>query len=711
MNGVVEGGIDKVGFEIMEIKRRKRAFGFLLLKQILLLFLINEVCLAKDAVPSFGHTRSIAATQITTVLTIDGELTEAQWTEASIADNFWLVAEQRSVTDQTEAMVLYDHEFLYFGFRCYESRPESIYSIKTRRDSGLENDDRVSVQLDPFHDHRGVSTYSVNANGTQNDDIASGRARKIEWKGDWKSAVARTEYGWSVEMQIPFRILNYHSDVQVIGINFYRYQNHSDEWSYWANITPQYKSQEMGHLIGVTPPSFISEQRWTVMPYSLLGTNVPNIKGETRDELLSFGGDIRYSPKPNFTNVFSLHPDFSQVESQVTNIDFSYTEKFRSDPRPFFQEGSIYFGRENNYFYSNRVPDFYAGAKSFGKWRSSERSNNQTSQLTTGALATRSPDNRWDSAFRLNWERDAFRDTSVLLVSTDRKELDNQLIVGQINKRNTNGLYFDADIARSNTRKEDSEGGNGFRGSVGWQTNYWTIGTSGDYYDKEYFPANALFAQDRYGTKNVNTSVDYYRDLNVGAIRALTGGLSLSRRDTLEGLLQNHNLYASVGIELSQQVRIDAEYFGGEYRPLEGDRGEFSDVVNQDRFWGIDLNFNTRNSLFGYGVYYANGVLAGDDYEYVSGYVLGKPTYNSAIKLSSEKLNNFGSFRQTVLSGSWEITQQDSLISRVIWSDGDTSLRIAYRRAVRFGMDVFAVYDDEPGSRQQYSIKTVWTLP
>jgi len=679
--------------------------------QLIFLVLINEICLASDGNPPLGSTRSISATWTTIAPTIDGKLIETLWRKASIAGDFWLPAEQSRPTDQTEVLVLYDRENLYFGFRCFESKPTSIYSIKTRRDSGLGNDDRVSVQLDPFHDHRGVSTYSVNAYGTQNDEIATGRARKIEWKGDWKSAVTRTEYGWSVEMLIPFRILNYHSDSQEMGINFYRYQNHTDEWSYWANITPQYKKQEMGHLKGMILPSSVMNRRWTVMPYSLIGSNAPNIKGEIREELLSLGGDARYAPKPNFTNVFSFHPDFSQLESQVTSIDFSYIEKFRSDPRPFFQEGSIYFGRENSYFYSNRIPDFYVGAKSFGKWKSDGQLNNHRSPLTTGALVTRAPDSRWDSALRLNWEKDAFKDTSVLLVTTDREELDNQLIVGQINRRSTSGLYFDADIAVSNTREQDDEVGSGYRGSAGWQTNFWTIGVSGDYYETEYFPANALFAQDRYGTKNVSTSADYYRDIGVGAIRSLIGGISLSRRNTLDGLLQNHNLYASGGVELRQQVSINAEYFSGDYRPLEGDRGSFSDVVNQDRFWGIDLNFNTRNSVFAYGIYYASGFLGGDDYEYISGYVLGKPTSNSAIKVSSEKLDNFGLSRQTILSGSWEITQQDSLISRVIWSDNDIDLRIAYRRAVRFGMDIFAVYDEERESRPQYSVKTVWTLP
>ena len=37
-------------------------------------------------------------------------------------------------TDQTEVFVLRDDEYLYFGFRCYDSQPDKVYAIRTQRD-------------------------------------------------------------------------------------------------------------------------------------------------------------------------------------------------------------------------------------------------------------------------------------------------------------------------------------------------------------------------------------------------------------------------------------------------------------------------------------------------------------------------------------------------------------------------------------------------
>lgn len=74
------------------------------------------------------------------------------------------------------------------------------------------------------------------------------------------------------------------------------------------------------------------------MPYVLAGVNLLNIDGDARNQLAYAGADIRYEPRPNVTGVVSLYPDFNQLEAQVTDIDFSYTEKFRTDPRPFFRK-------------------------------------------------------------------------------------------------------------------------------------------------------------------------------------------------------------------------------------------------------------------------------------------------------------------------------------------------------------------------------------
>lgn len=177
---------------------------------------------------------------------IDGELDDAIWQIAGVSDSFWVSAQNRRPTDRTEVLVIQDQENLYVGFRMYESLPGSILVTREVRDTGLGYDDSIQVELDTILNRRDISSFSVNPFGTQSDEIAGGRASKVEWKGDWQGASKRTKYGWSAEFAIPFAILNYHLRDARFGVNFRRYQSRTKEYSYWADVTPQSLSEEMG---------------------------------------------------------------------------------------------------------------------------------------------------------------------------------------------------------------------------------------------------------------------------------------------------------------------------------------------------------------------------------------------------------------------------------------------------------------------------------
>ena len=163
-------------------------------------------------------------------------------------------------------------------------------------------------------------------------------------------------------------------------------------------------------------------------------------------------------------------------------------------------------------------------------------------------------------------------------------------------------------------------------------------------------------------------------------------------------------------MEFPKQITLDLEYSDGDYRPGTGVRGQFSNSVNQDHYWGLDLNFNIRSSVFATGLYYADGFLGGDDYRYLTTYVWGKPTQNTVLSLSAERLENFGITEQVINNGGWDITGEDGIVARIIWLDGETFERLAYRHTVRSGMDIFAVLDQTPGGDAQFTVKAVWTI-
>ena len=186
--------------------------------------------------PPPGHRRVLDVPQTAGRPTLDGALDDAAWKGAAVADRFWISEQERWPSEQTEVLITADREYIYFGFKVYDSQPQAIQALQTRRSAGLGLDDQVAVQLDPVLSYREISSYSVNANGVQDDAITGGRARQLEWKGDWQAAAVRTAYGWSAEIAIPFSILNFEPGTTALGVNFLRYHYRTGQWSRWADI-------------------------------------------------------------------------------------------------------------------------------------------------------------------------------------------------------------------------------------------------------------------------------------------------------------------------------------------------------------------------------------------------------------------------------------------------------------------------------------------
>ena len=678
-----------------------RKSGFAWLSMLVLALLPALVAAQSTQRPPAGHNRTLAAVRAMQAPVIDGHINEAVWEHAAVADRFWVSDQNRAPAEPTEARILFDSNMLYVAFRVFDRMPERIDAQQLRRDAGLGLDDAVTLEIDATSNSRDISRFSVNARGTQQDEIAGGRARKIDWKGDWHAAAVRTDYGWSVEMAIPFQILSFPDGTRVFRINFVRYHNRTGERSYWADLTPQFKPEEMGRLAGLELP--VSErQRLTVMPYALAGVNAPDKRGSVRERLGSVGADIRLRPSAETTGLLSLNPDFSQIEAQFATVNFSYTEKALSDLRPFFQEGASYFnaGRNNLYFYSNRIPNFDAGGRYFGR----------AGNTQFGGFATTAFDGRKDFGARVLEELNATNFASLSAYATSRDTLDSHVLVGQINGRQANGLNYAADVAASQTTGLGGDTSH-LRGVLGWTWDYWYVSASADHYGKSFNTANGLLPADLPGTRGTSGSAGYYRVYGSGLIYAARADASLSSRDTRDGQLQNHN--ASIGgyLEFANEMRTGLYFNDGKYRPVTRTRGVFSGTINDDHYWTATLDFNTRSSLISYGVSRSEGRLGGGDYRFDSAYLAFRPRADLYFSASQEWIESFGSFDQTTLVAKWDVTPRDAVGARLVVVDGDRYSRLTYGRQVRKGMDVFAVIDKAPGLLTQFSVKLLFTYP
>lgn len=56
------------------------------------------------------------------------------------------------------------------------------------------------------------------------------------------------------------------------------------------------------------------------------------------------------------------------------------------------------------------------------------------------------------------------------------------------------------------------------------------------------------------------------------------------------------------------------------------------------------------------------------------------------------------------------MSNEQGISGRYIFLEDTNAFRLAYRRQVRTGMDIFAAYDREPSEPVKVSLKLVWSL-
>lgn len=310
---------------------------------------------------------------------IDGDVLDAEWSGAAVANSFIQYEPQRGAPSsvRSQALLLHDAVNLYVAYRAWDSDP--ITAQLTRRDAELLRDDAVVLVLDTTLDRRSGYYFITNALGTQADGrIADdGRSADSSWDAPWQSAVRRTDYGWSAEFKIPLSSIRYAAgDNRTWGVNFGRSRRRTLELSFWSGpLDHQWRVSQAGRLAGLTVPPPID--RLQVVPYGLARLQ----EGTTSD--WDAGIDARYALTPTTAIYGTVFPDFATIEADQEQVNLTRFEVSLREKRQFFLEGQELFSQRIRTFYSRRIADIDAGGKLLGKqgpWT--------TAFLTTGGELT-----------------------------------------------------------------------------------------------------------------------------------------------------------------------------------------------------------------------------------------------------------------------------------------------------------------------------------
>ncbi|MES1259273.1 MAG: DUF5916 domain-containing protein, partial [Gemmatimonadota bacterium] len=251
------------------------------------------------------------------------------------------------------------------------------------------NDDNVQVYLSTFNDGRQASVFAVNPFGVQADGALNesgglncgmmGCGASMRQQPDlsqdfvWDSKGQITPFGYEVEIRIPFKSIRFQAGkTQTWGINFLRTVKRSGQEQTWtmAKLAASSFLGQSGRLEGLTDldAGHVLDIVPTVTTHV---SGAPPAPGESFDYSggkPQLGGDVRYGITPNLTLRATAHPDFSQVEADVTQFAFDPRQVVRyPEKRPFFLDGVEQFDAPFGLIYTRRIVQPVFASKLTGK--------------------------------------------------------------------------------------------------------------------------------------------------------------------------------------------------------------------------------------------------------------------------------------------------------------------------------------------------------
>ncbi|MFN7917947.1 MAG: DUF5916 domain-containing protein [Vicinamibacterales bacterium] len=302
-----------------------------------------------EAQPAAPERRSVNAVRLPDDQrpVLDGRLDEPFWESAVPATDFVQIdpANGKPATEQTEVRIVYNRDALYMGVVCHDSEPERWLGYQRRRDEFLQSDDRFMWTIDTFLDAQSGYFFEMNPSGLMGDSLMGGGIDNRQWDGIWNARVTRSGIGWTIEIEIPFRSLNFDPDSDQWGINFQRTVRRKNEdsiWMGWARNQGLRRMTNAGLLSGIRNVS--QGLGLDVKPYGLAMAESSPGRGKTGFSKDVEGGlDVFYSPTPGLRSVLTVNTDFAQTEVDQRQVNLTRFSLFFPEKRDFFLDGAPYF--------------------------------------------------------------------------------------------------------------------------------------------------------------------------------------------------------------------------------------------------------------------------------------------------------------------------------------------------------------------------------
>lgn len=281
---------------------------------------------------------------------IDGVLDDADWSSAREWTKYYesmpfSLAEPKHYQ---KVLVQQDEKGMYFGFINQQPR-ESIRANKHERDDEMANADKAGLAIDFDGDGLTAYGFTVSAGGSISDGIyRNENEANFDWDADWDSATHIEGDAWFIEMFIPWSIAPMKSqkgDVRKVKLAFWRMV--AAEWRVNTSIKGNPRQEKFVSLFHEFDFKNYSVSKLDFFPY--INVTEDRIKEDQENKV---GAEIFWKIDSGKQLNVALNPDFGQVESDELVVNFSQSETFYSDKRPFFSENhSLFDVKGYRFFY------------------------------------------------------------------------------------------------------------------------------------------------------------------------------------------------------------------------------------------------------------------------------------------------------------------------------------------------------------------------
>jgi hypothetical protein len=311
-------------------------------------------------------------------VTIDGRVDEPAWKEITpLPMVTHIPVFGNKVEAGTEIRIAYDDDFLYASGIFYID-PEKITAPTYKRDALGWHIDQLAIIIDSFRDNENALWFWVTPTGSRGEGVISNDAQgdavsffSSFWDAIWEAETEITDFGWTVEMRIPFSSLRYETNDHnaEMGLIAYRHTAHSMNLVTFPAIPPNWGTFSFLKPSQSHPVLFenISDKKpFYVIPYLLGGMERAVSPGLPVGELLhdtgltyEAGFDMKMGLTNNTTLDLTVNTDFAQVEADDQQINLTRFSLFFPERRQFFLErASVFnfsFGDVDRLFHSRRI--------------------------------------------------------------------------------------------------------------------------------------------------------------------------------------------------------------------------------------------------------------------------------------------------------------------------------------------------------------------